>query len=941
MNRHAAIHLWALLASALMVTSCGGDNPDPVTPTPTRNAASISVVAGSGQTVAAGQVLPVAPAVVVRDAQGNALAGATVVFAVAKGGGAVQGASQVTGADGTARVTSWTLGVSGAQQLTATVGSLTPVLIDATIDPATERISQVVPPVGGVITLATPNHPYEGLTLTVPAGAFPTSVSWSLQVRPDATLPALPAGFRVAAPVLEISTDGGRAGSLMTLDVPVTTQPGESVVLAFYDPSRGAMEVMSTVARTDSSIRVMTTHMRADLLLGPASSAGFRMATRLPTASATPVSGLLIPVAFATTPTPAVPTVLPPSAQWPVLDNGSAAHPDGFGPAIPVLQMLAATKNLNLAGIKTLSTPGFYADAGMLAALNRAMDNNTALFENLLTRLELFYEVSFRTFKYNGGAQDIIATLQLLKAPDLVALFPDATGPTAGNTVFANPVASMSHSLDLLLPTNAGQTTVSLNSQGFDPFNIRPTADASDRVANSVLALGGSMLIDTSPFDQVIAAMTRLSQATVPGERDRLNDSLAAAAGLAKPTIEAEAVPGGGWAPLNDSGPIPVRGDMLNIRALGGADGLSAHLYETGALLQDAAASGYLQLTTQLLGEIEGSLKEVSLAAFKILGNAPFAPPSHRTGSAPTGPLLTNGGALRQLSARRVEFVRAKFAGAPDTVQIAANSTTAAFDAQVAFPPSDGFRIRWEWGDGAVSDNLNLTNASHAYSVIDDYDVIVTLQTADRSVILAVDTVHVQGEPASPHWGLTSIANPDSLGVTALIPITLMLRDAIANPSSAMIAVDSVAGGGTELRLRVLATGSWTKANCCGPASGVPGSGEARETLGVLPSTSVPVGIYFFGTGDSSWSQSSSDLSTGTMAGQAMLGTFSYNVRNQGTQIGPRVLVGMQGTRSGTLMTGTITVVYWPILDVQPFESVRYVDSPEVSVFPFTAVRLR
>ncbi len=85
-------------------------------------AASVARQAGDSQTVAVSTAVPVAPAVVVRDALGNAKSGATVTFAVAGGGGAVTAGSQTTNASGIATVGSWTLGGSaGANTLTATV----------------------------------------------------------------------------------------------------------------------------------------------------------------------------------------------------------------------------------------------------------------------------------------------------------------------------------------------------------------------------------------------------------------------------------------------------------------------------------------------------------------------------------------------------------------------------------------------------------------------------------------------------------------------------------------------------------------------------------------------------------------------------------------------------------------------------------------------------
>lgn len=68
------------------------------------------------------------PAVRLKDSFGNDVAGASVTFAVASGGGSATGTTPTTDASGVATVGSWTLGSSaGANTMTASAGSLTPV----------------------------------------------------------------------------------------------------------------------------------------------------------------------------------------------------------------------------------------------------------------------------------------------------------------------------------------------------------------------------------------------------------------------------------------------------------------------------------------------------------------------------------------------------------------------------------------------------------------------------------------------------------------------------------------------------------------------------------------------------------------------------------------------------------------------------------------------
>ncbi len=84
-------------------------------------AATVNKQGGDVQFAVVGTAVAARPSVKVVDQFGNAVAGVTVTFAVASGGGSITGGSQQTGADGIATVGGWTLGQGvGANSLTAT-----------------------------------------------------------------------------------------------------------------------------------------------------------------------------------------------------------------------------------------------------------------------------------------------------------------------------------------------------------------------------------------------------------------------------------------------------------------------------------------------------------------------------------------------------------------------------------------------------------------------------------------------------------------------------------------------------------------------------------------------------------------------------------------------------------------------------------------------------
>ena len=94
--------------------------------------ALLTVSAGDNQIAVAGSVLPISPAVLVQDANGNVKAGVTVTFAVGAGGGSVTGATAISNAAGMAAVGSWTLGaVPATNTLVATAAVALPVTFSA------------------------------------------------------------------------------------------------------------------------------------------------------------------------------------------------------------------------------------------------------------------------------------------------------------------------------------------------------------------------------------------------------------------------------------------------------------------------------------------------------------------------------------------------------------------------------------------------------------------------------------------------------------------------------------------------------------------------------------------------------------------------------------------------------------------------------------------
>jgi hypothetical protein len=82
---------------------------------------SIEPLEGNGQTADAGEAVTTPPAVLVRDGNNNPVPNVLVRFQAGTSSGSVSGETQLTGANGIARVGAWTVGTAGVNTLTATV----------------------------------------------------------------------------------------------------------------------------------------------------------------------------------------------------------------------------------------------------------------------------------------------------------------------------------------------------------------------------------------------------------------------------------------------------------------------------------------------------------------------------------------------------------------------------------------------------------------------------------------------------------------------------------------------------------------------------------------------------------------------------------------------------------------------------------------------------
>ena len=213
--------------------------------------------------------------------------------------------------------------------------------------------------------------------------------------------------------------------------------------------------------------------------------------------------------------------------------------------------------------------------------------------------------------------------------------------------------------------------------------------------------------------------------------------------------------------------------------------------------------------------------------------------------------------------------------------------------------------------------------------------ILVELQLTPANKVLTVAKGSVTVRSKVPYWRITSFTPAPNEVVEDRQPFRAMLDRLVAVPTSGLIAIDTVApGNGSRLALRVRTNSTWVGVTCCAPP--VEGA-EIVQELGRTPASQYQLGPYFNAYGNNVWTQSTNDLDAGTMTASRIDGTFTYGVKDAGSQLGPTNAWRLsEVVRNGLQMTGKISFFWWGIDNKGVIETVDH-----ETWFRFTATRLR
>jgi len=133
-------------------------------------------------------------------------------------------------------------------------------------DDALKIATETIAPSGGKISVRNPDSSLDGLTIEVPAGAYETSVEFSIYEGPIPDI-ALEEEIDIISPMIIIDNGGEYSNEIMGVTVPIEV-PEEDFAMAFlYDPENDKLEGVPTYPENNGSLTFLTRHFSTYAML--------------------------------------------------------------------------------------------------------------------------------------------------------------------------------------------------------------------------------------------------------------------------------------------------------------------------------------------------------------------------------------------------------------------------------------------------------------------------------------------------------------------------------------------------------------------------------------------------------------------------------------------------------------------------------------------------
>jgi hypothetical protein len=880
-------------------------------------------VAGDNQTVVAGATVPVAPRVIVRNASGAPISGASVVFRTDSGYGVLADSVVTTGADGAAQPGSWKPG-PGRNVILATAGSIASVKFVATGTGELSAGTGTVASGGGTVTINRPGDPLNGMSIQMPTSAYPAAANITVRYGNETGRPTAKRGMRWATPMITVenSTTGYTRAGPMRIRIPVKFRKTEWPVAYMVEPSTGKHIVVPVLPVDTSAVVIFTRHLDG-ALIDPTPAAALRSAVRLPGGSQLREGNVALALVIGMMDIAELEKELD-TGYRPAVDDWEFDHVVSAQPGLE--------KTVNLFPILS----AWYYQRFRTAPLNRRFQKAPGIEFSNAQGIRAVQGIEFGldpVIEYNRALLN--ASRELGIAPDRVMMLnAKAQIAQTGQPVVLFSAGFEKPELGILLVyrTNGDQYDVSTgtSSSGVNaPRTLRLGAEEHLEATNWGVKDAETGAFTNYVMDAFVIAGTT---AAIPASwlNETWRDILAGTAGNKympawsfHSTLE-----------RNVKDTIFIAEDSVRI-------------WFECPTCQEGYAPGP-GITPQ--GKvIQGTFYERKSGAWSNLGVAvkgggtkvAVDDDGRYFGFAVVAPVGNNRVGYLDWTEYAVK-VR-KLTITPDKPTTKPNENVTLTATSNSKTPSGAITYEWDLGDGRKQTTQTNT-VTFQYPVQSEpgekkFEVKVRQKSGNDVYATGKNEVTVQGP--QPYWRITSIADQDELfSDEDITPPNddngRALQRVLAAPGSGLITIEDAGGGKQELRLRVLRNSLWDPQVCCPPPSNA--AAEWRAILGVTPRIDYAMGPRFAGWNFSSWSQSTTDLTTGTITGQHVLELISYKVKDAGNQTGPAGVFRISGTRNGNTMTGIITVHIWWV-DTET--GTLYPDAEEAYRMPFTAVRMK
>lgn len=908
-----------LLGSVALLASCGGDSsttqPLPSRPPGQLTPSSVSVNAGDAQSAEPLQPLATEPSVVVRSANGTAVPEVTVSFSVDSGGGSIVKSTATTNAAGIASAGTWTVGnAEGPQVLVATVAGIAPARIRATARIAATVVNTApITVTGGTITITRPGQALDGLVLKVFAGSVTAPVPITMSVVSSATL-TLKGGRVAVSPALRIQGKTGLLKHQAIVRFPMTTQPDDYTFLSVHNAKTGETLVLPEQVSSAAFITAKLPSLDGSMISRPPTSAnGSSAFARFLGAAAEEEDELFLVVHR-----------IPPESQNRNYESGFEAKRDNWdftNFAVAWLPILAGAQE------GSPQTEVIDNSSGMIATMLwhfKDHRNDAPLYKQfrLVSDQARSNKVGIRWASLASAAV----------APAIASILPtNGTLQEFLDDPFSEKNASLFQCHQLILLKEQFYNNYDRPQPVLLYRQPNPYAEPEDVELEPVMGIAtrivGDQLFITSMEDDGFAfpytitrtnGLTPQKLFTDDAEQEFMVRSIMPV--LERPFLDRPEV-AANWPKVLDGTVGDAEGwPKTELHwAKGKLDPEKVFIGDTLTMYWECPQCPTFGLT--LPDAPPGAQKPQAFQYGRMFGSSMDALPDHivmgrmrwrpDSVASDVNPTITGHHVLLpqfEISPARfaagwldwqtVKYRKVSLRPDPALVEFGQDTTI-----NVSLAPSQSLPTgtTWSWVLKTESgrDSVGTAGPTHTRELKtrDDGWLIITAYEGEHKRPIARDSIRIKAVEAAPFWKLKTFVDEDDLvdppgedpGQGG--PLFDLLWGAESVPGSALIVISE-----NQLTMRVKRTGMWTE--CCPPTFG------GDDYVWTWPT----------------WSQSTTDLTSGTITGVSTEGASEFRV---------------QATRAGKVMTGTLTL---KVSVIDPDTG-----KPDVSTYrmTFTAERMR